>query len=110
MSRPMKVIVPASGGDAAAEQADEGGLARAVGADQGVDLVGLEVEIDLVHGLEPAEMAGEAARLEDHGSHGRNRARSAPSRPRGAKRTRASSATPTTIRCASVTALERSIR
>ena len=68
-----------------------------------------QVEIDVLHGLEPAEMAGEAARLEDHGSHGRSRARSAPRRPRGAKRTSARSATPTTIRCASVTALERSI-
>ena len=50
MSRPSKRIVPASGSEAAAEQADEGGLAGAVRADQRVDLAGGEVEVDVLDG------------------------------------------------------------
>ena len=58
MSRPAKRMRAGVGQQAAAEQADEGGLAGAVRADQRVDLAGGEVEVDAVDGREAAEVRG----------------------------------------------------
>ena len=83
MSRPAKRICRRRQ-QAAAEQAHQRGLAGPVRADQRMDAALGEVEVDALHRLQPAEGAGEAARLQQgHGSHGKARARSTPRRPAG---------------------------
>src|SRR5690606_20496280 len=47
-----------------------GGLAGAVGADDGEDLALVDVERHVRHGREAAEALGEAAHAEDGGGHG----------------------------------------
>ena len=76
----------AGGGlDAAADQADEGRLAGAVGSDDGADLARHDGEVDAVHRLQPAIKAAEPARGEQrrHGSHLAKRSRIVPRMPFG---------------------------
>ena len=97
MSLPSKTIAAGGRLDAAADQADEGGLAGAVRADDGADLARHDGEVDVVDGLQAAEVAAEPARGEQrrHGSHLAQRSRIVPSMPFGKKSTSRISATPT---------------
>ena len=54
---------PGGRGLEAADRVDEGGLARAVGADQPVDVADADLEVDLVDGLDALEMDGDPERL-----------------------------------------------
>ena len=100
------------GQQAAGEQADEGGLAGAVRADQGVDLAGREVEVDGVDGVQrrrsggvrPRASSRVTAAMAARGRAGRRAGRC------GAKRTRASRARPTTSRWLVVALEPRSTR
>ena len=65
MSWPLKRIVPARGRQELGQQVEEGGLAGAVGADQGVDGAAPDLEVDVVHGHEALEFLREAARFQD---------------------------------------------
>ena len=51
----------------AAEAIEEGGLARAVRADDADDAVRADAEIDLLHGLQPAEGLAQVARFQQRG-------------------------------------------
>src|SRR5215472_6834095 len=51
-------------GDEPADQVDQGGLARPVGADEGQDLAFRYGEVHVVHGVRFAEVLGELCRLE----------------------------------------------
>src|SRR5215475_11083078 len=56
-------------GDEPADQVDQGGLARPVGADEGQDLTFRHREVHVVHGVRLAEVLGEICRLEQaHGA------------------------------------------
>jgi hypothetical protein len=56
--------------EGAVEEADDGALAGAIGADQRVDLALLEVEGDVAHGEDPAERLGETPRLQERCGQG----------------------------------------
>jgi len=62
MSRPLNLIVPRVGGS---EQIEAGGLAGAVGPDQGVDGAGPDLQRHLIHGEEAAELTGQAECFQD---------------------------------------------
>ena len=98
MSSPSKAITPGARLDAPADQADEGGLAGAVRADDGADLAWHQGEVDAVDRLEAAEVAAKPAGGEQrhHGSHLAQRSRIEPRMPFGKKSTSRMSATPTT--------------
>ena len=72
-SAPAKRMLPASGRGGAGNVVDEGGLAGAVGADQGVDFARVDGEIDASQGLHPAEGPGQAGDGEQRFSHGARR-------------------------------------
>ena len=73
----------ARGRQRAREQVDEGGLARAVGADQRVARPRLEPEVDRARDLERAEALGERARFQQRRAHrAPPRRRQAAARPR----------------------------
>ena len=59
-SRPAKWMVPAVGPEVAGELAHQGGLARAVGADQGMDLARPDVDRDRIGGDQAAEALDQA--------------------------------------------------
>ena len=52
------------GSEHAEQQPHEGGLAGAVEPDQGVDLAGLDVEVDVANAGAAAELAGHAAGMD----------------------------------------------
>ena len=54
----------------AGEEIDKRGLAGAVGADQRVARAGFELEVDILHGPERAEIAAERLRFEAGLAHG----------------------------------------
>jgi len=54
----------------AGEEIDERGLAGAVGADQRVARAGFELEVDILHGFERAEIAAERLGFEARLAHG----------------------------------------
>ena len=85
---------------AAGDQADEGGLAGAVRADQRTDLAGQDREVDMVDSLQAAEVAAEPGGCDErrHGSHRSHRSRIAPSMPFLKNSTNRISATPTISR------------
>ena len=56
--------VPAGGGVDAGDEVEEGGLARAVGAQEAFDLPFLDVEIQVVHDSQPAKALGQAGGLQ----------------------------------------------
>jgi hypothetical protein len=85
---------PTAAGDAPGQKADEGGLARAVGADQGMDLALVQVEIDAVHGAQAAEMRVRS-RVSIRAAISAHLSRIVPRMPLGAKSTSATSAVPT---------------
>src|SRR5207245_6115589 len=62
----------------AADAVEQGGLARAVGTDDGQDLALLDVEADAAHGLDAAERLRDIADL-DEGAHTSEGASTAPS-------------------------------
>ena len=81
--------------NAARQHADEGRLAGSVRADQGAHLARRKLEIDILHGLQAAEMPAEmACRQQGHGSHLSVRRRSSPTRPCGANSVSATSTRP----------------
>ena len=51
-------------GDEPADQVDQGGLARSVGADEGEHLTLRHGEVHVVHGVRIAEVLGQPGRLE----------------------------------------------
>lgn len=67
-SRPAARTEPASGCSRPSDYAGEGGLARAVVADQAADLAGLDVQVEAVEGLDGAPSFAQAA----DGQHGRS--------------------------------------
>ena len=62
---PATVRVPEVGCTRVATDADEGGLAGAVGPEDGEDLAPLGVEVEPVEGVDLAEVLGEADGLDD---------------------------------------------
>src|SRR3954451_22457826 len=91
----------------AGRHVDEGGLARAVRADDGEELAGHDVEVDAVGRLHAAEGELQAAGGEERGAHGARpfmRLESMPQSPPGAKRMTSSSTAPRIICQASATA------
>ena len=86
---------PRPGLDPARQEADKGRLARPVRPDQRVNLPRCQIEIDPVHGFQPAEMPRQPARLKDHGSHRSPRSLSVPRMPFGANSTSTTSTAPT---------------
>src|SRR4026207_394929 len=75
-SRSAKWMLPAAGRREPGEGVEAGGLARAIGPDEGGEPAGLEAEADVVQHHVAAEGLAQAARLED-GSHSPLRAASA---------------------------------
>src|SRR5579875_2294256 len=61
----------AVGGDLAADEVEEGGLAGPVGPDQAADLARVEGEADVAHGRDAAEGLGHTFHREHRGRHGR---------------------------------------
>src|SRR5690606_10961737 len=93
-----------AGCDAAADEADEGGLAGSVWTDDGADLAALQPEVDGFDRPQPAEMARQRAGLDQrtswsrHGSHPSHLSRTVPRSPFGKNRISRISATPTNRR------------
>ena len=82
MSWPSKAMRAGRWADAAADQADEGGLAGAVRADDGADLAGRNGEVDTARRPSGRRSGGSALGCVEqrHGSHGAHRSRTAAER------------------------------
>ena len=49
------------------QQIEERRLARTIGADQGMDMPGLHLEVDVLNRLETSEVLGQAPGFQNHG-------------------------------------------
>ena len=96
-------MTPESGRDEPADQVDERGLPRAVGADEGKHLALRHGEVHVVHGVGVAEVLGQLVRPQDAHEAGaalpRRRASriAVPTIPAGSASTRTTSTMPRTI-------------
>ena len=79
----------------ARQHVEQGGLAGAVGTDEGTDLAARHDQVHRGHGLDAAERLREPARLEHGRGHGPLQ-RSEPAMPRGKARTRRARIPPST--------------
>ncbi len=91
-----------AGRDAPRQQADEGGFARTIGANQSVDFPCCQVEINILNRFDAIVMLGQPFGRQDYGSHLTHLSRNVPRIPLGANSTSTNSAAPTTNRCAVV--------
>ncbi|MNN59352.1 hypothetical protein D3C81_1744630 [compost metagenome] len=66
---PLVEHLATAGGQKARQQVEDGGFAGAVGADQGMDMPFLHLEIDRVHGGEAIELLGQSPGFEDDVVH-----------------------------------------